>query len=105
MVLIEPGPVTSKIRVNSIPHFERWIDWRNSARRPQYEASLLKRLYEHRAPDRWELPASAVTAQILRALNSPSPRPRYYVTMPTHLMGIARRILPARALDWLAAKG
>ncbi|MCL7464282.1 SDR family NAD(P)-dependent oxidoreductase [Phaeovulum sp. NW3] len=105
VVLIEPGPVTSKIRVNSIPHFERWIDWRNSARRAQYETSLLKRLYEKRGPDRWELPPSAVTAKILRALKSPNPRPRYYVTTPTYLMGIARRILPGRALDWLAAKG
>ncbi|MFP1643843.1 SDR family NAD(P)-dependent oxidoreductase [Pontitalea aquivivens] len=105
VVLIEPGPVTSKIRANSIPHFERWIDWRNSARRAQYEASLLKRLYEKRGPDRWELPPSAVTAKILRALESATPRPRYYVTAPTYLMGIARRILPGRALDWLAARG
>lgn len=105
VVLIEPGPVTSKIRVNSIPHFERWIDWRNSARRAQYETSLLKRLYEKRGTDRWELPPSAVTAKILRALESPNPHPRYYVTTPTYLMGIARRILPGRALDWLAAKG
>jgi hypothetical protein len=27
------------------------------------------------------------------------------VTVPTYLMGLARRILPARALDWLIAKG
>ena len=26
VVLIEPGPVTSRIRQNAIPHFERWID-------------------------------------------------------------------------------
>ena len=31
VILIEPGPVTSKIRENSIPHFERWIDWQASA--------------------------------------------------------------------------
>ena len=29
---------------------------------------------------------------------------RYYVTTPTHLMGLARRILPTRALDWLVAR-
>ena len=28
VILIEPGPVTSKIRENSIPHFERYVDWR-----------------------------------------------------------------------------
>ncbi|MER5173353.1 SDR family NAD(P)-dependent oxidoreductase [Thioclava kandeliae] len=105
-ILIEPGPITSRIRANSIPHFERWINWRASPRRAQYEASLLKRLYEPKKdPDRFELPASAVTAKILQALESPRPRARYAITVPTHIMAIARRILPVNALDWLASKG
>ena len=102
--LIEPGPITSRIRVNAIPHFERWIDWKNSARRAQYEVGLLKRLYETRGPDRFELPASAVTAKLRKALESRTPAARYFVTTPTSLMGIARRILPGRALDWILAK-
>ena len=105
VILIEPGPVTSKIRVNSIPHFETWVDWQHSARIDQYRGGLLKRLYEKRGPDRFELPPSAVTAKILRALESPNPRPRYYVTTPTYMMGIARRILPGRALDWVLDRG
>lgn len=105
VILIEPGPVTSKIRMNSIAHFERWIDWKNSPRRAQYEASLLKRLYESRGPDKFELPPSAVTAKLLRALTTSNPGPRYYVTTPTYLMGALRRLLPSRALDWLIAKG
>lgn len=105
-ILIEPGPITSDIRKNSIPHFERWIDWRASPRRAQYEATLLQRLYKSKdKPDRFELPASAVTAKLIRALEAPNPRPRYYVTTPTYVMGIARRILPTRALDWLAGCG
>ena len=105
VILIEPGPVTSKIRVNSIPHFETWVDWQHSARIDQYRGGLLKRLYEKRGPDRFELPPSAVTAKILRALESPNPRPRYYVTTPTYMMGIARRILPGRTLDWVLDRG
>lgn len=105
VILIEPGPVTSRIRVNSIPHFERWIDWQRSPRAEQYRTSLLKRLYEARGPDRFELPPGAVTAKLLRALESPNPAPRHFVTTPTHLMNLARRILPTRALDWLIARG
>ncbi|MGA1614673.1 MAG: SDR family oxidoreductase [Rhodobacteraceae bacterium] len=105
VVLIEPGPVTSKIRVNSIAHFEKWIDWQNSPRAEQYQKTLLKRLYESRGPDRFELPPSAVTAKLLKALNSTNPAPRYYVTTPTYIMGTLRRLLPSRALDWLLAKG
>lgn len=103
-ILIEPGPITSRIRENAIPHFERWIDWQGSARATEY-ATLKSRLYESRGPDRFELPASAVTRVLVHAVESRRPKPRYYVTKPTHLMGAARRILSTRALDWLIAKG
>jgi len=104
VILIEPGPVTSDIRVNAIPHFERWIDWENSARADEYK-DVLSRLYTDSGPDRFELPASAVTKKLLRALTSARPKPRYYVTTPTYLMGFLRRILPTRLLDVLILKG
>jgi len=104
VILIEPGPITSDIRVKAIPHYERWIDTENSARRDQYPA-LAKRLYESTGPDKFELPASAVTAKILRALTVTNPKPRYYVTTPTYLMAGLKRLLPGRTLDWLIAKG
>ena len=106
IILLEPGPVTSKIRLNSIPHFERWVDWKASARRDQYEASLLKRLYESRGkPDMFELPAAAVTAKLARALEAPNPRPRYYITTATYLMGALRRFGSSRFIDWVVSKG
>jgi NAD(P)-dependent dehydrogenase (short-subunit alcohol dehydrogenase family) len=105
VILLEPGPVTSRIRANSIPHFERWIDWERSPRAEDYRNRLRKRLYaETGKPDRFELPASAVTARLVHALESPRPRPRYYVTTPTWLMGTARRLLPTLALDWLISR-
>lgn len=105
VILIEPGPIPTRIRQNSIPHFEKWVDWEHSARANEYR-SLLHRLYQpSTGPDRFELPPAAVTAKLVHALESPRPRPRYYVTMATHLMGFARRLLPTRALDWLIAKG
>ena len=96
--LIEPGPVTSLIRQNSIPHFERWIDWRASAQSERY-AKLLHRLYESRGPDRYELPASAVTKVLVHAVESPRPRPRYRVTTPAKVAAGLRRLLPTRMLD------
>lgn len=105
IVLIQPGPITSKIRVNSIPPFEKWVNWEASARREQYEGGLLKRLYEKRDPDTFELPPSEVTKAILKALESPNPRARYKITTPTKMMSVARRILPDRMLDWVLARG
>lgn len=104
VILIEPGPVTSKIRKNAIPHFERWIDWENSPRRNLYEQALIPRLYHSSGPDPFELPAPAVTKKLIHALESPRPKPRYYVTVPTHLLGAFKRVLPTRALDWIQSK-
>lgn len=106
VILIEPGPITSRIRQNAIPHFEKWIDWQASPRAEQYRATLLKRLYAPTGtPDRFELPASAVTRKLAHALENPRPRARYYVTTPTYVMGALTRLLPTRALDWILAKG
>ncbi len=104
VVLIEPGPVTSKIRENSIPHFERWINWEASPRRDMYENRLRKRLYHSSGPDPFELPADAVLQKLRHACESYNPKPRYYVTIPTYFMGAFRRFLPTRALDWILAR-
>jgi len=103
IILIEPGPITSRIRANSIPHFERWIDTVNSARSAEY-GSLRLRLYKSKGPDSFELPASAVTAKLIHALESPRPHPRYYVTTPTWIVGILKRLLPTWAQDRLVAR-
>ncbi len=101
IVLVEPGPIGTMIRQKSVPHFERWIDWRASPRRAQYEASLLKRLYEPSGPDRFQLPAQAVSRAIHRALTAPSPRARYAVTLPTRFAALSRRLLPDSLRDRL----
>ena len=106
VILIEPGPITTKIRVNAQPHFEKWIDWENSALSKLYKEGLRPRLYDESGkPDTFELPASAVTKKLIHALESKRPKPRYYVTVPTYLSGIMRRILSTRAFDWVLLKG
>lgn len=104
VILIEPGPVTSKIRQKSIPYFERFIDWRNSPIRERYENSLLKRLYGDSGKDAFELPPSAVTAKLAHACEARHPRPRYYVTTPTYISGFLRRVLSTRASDRILAR-
>ena len=104
VILIEPGPIKTKIRENAIPHFEKWIDWESSAKRKLYDAAR-HRLYEDTGPDPGELMPEAVTAKLIHALESPRPKARYYVTQPTYVAGILRRMLPTRALDWFAQKG
>lgn len=104
VVLIEPGPIRTKIRVNSQPHFEKWIDVENSCHQEAYTNTVIPRLYAPAdgKPDRFELPPSAVTEKLLHALNSQRPNPRYYVTKPTYLAGLFKRLLSTRLQDRIA---
>lgn len=105
VILIEPGPITTRIRENAQPHFERWIDWQNSPRRGLYE-KLRERLYDDSGtPDTFELPPSAVTQKLVHALEHPRPKPRYYVTTATRIAGIARRLLSTRLNDRVTPNG
>ncbi len=105
VVLIEPGPITTMFRVKGIPFFERWIDWENSPRRADYENGLIKRLYEGSGKkDLFELPASAVSAKVIRALEAQNPTPRYRITGATYIAAAMHRALPDRALDAIAAR-
>lgn len=101
VVLIEPGPINTKIRINSQPHFEKWIDVENSVHKDVYENTIKPRLYAPPGgtPDKFELQSAAVTEKLKRALSSENPNPRYYVTTPTYLAGVFKRILSTRMID------
>ncbi len=102
VILIQPGPITTRFRANSLPQFERWIQWQESALRPVYETRIIPRLREEDpAPDFGELPPSRVTRKLVHALESRRPKPRYQVTTPTYLLAALRRILTTRAMDRL----
>ena len=103
VILLNPGPVTSKIRENSIPHFEKWINWENSVWAEHYEAKLIGRLKQKSTINKFELPASAVTEKLLLALESQKPAPAYYITKPTYFMALMRRVLPTSLLERLLA--
>ena len=104
VILIEPGPITSEFRKNTIPHLEKWIDWKVSAQREAFQNEL-DRLYKETEPSRFELPPSAVTKKLLHALTSARPKPRYFVTKPTYFIGFLKRVLSTRLLDALILRG
>lgn len=104
VVLIEPGPIGTAFRRKGIAYFERYIDWQNSALRERYESSLMPRMYRPSGPDRFELPPSAVTAKLIRALETARPQPRYYVTTATYIAGYLRRVMSTRMMDGVLSR-
>ena len=101
-ILIEPGPIATRMRQNAAVQFERWIDWKGSRKRKVYERYMIPRLrgLDNRR-DRFELPAAAVTRKLIRALESRRPKPRYFVTLPTYFARFVTRWLPTRWQDAL----
>lgn len=96
--LVEPGPITSRFRDNCVPHFLRHIDWQASVHRREYEGQMA-RLQKSGPAAPFTLPPEAVLAKVIHALESPRPRARYPVTVPSHLFAWLRRLLSSRALD------
>ncbi len=97
VVLIEPGPIDTRFNAAALAAFDRNIDEASS----HYQAS-----YRHQrarlgkgGSSRFKLPAEAVFDALLRALENPRPKARYFVTTPTYIMAWARRFLPQRLLD------
>jgi len=104
VVLIEPGLITTKFGENSGKNFDRWIDWEHSVHVDAYRAKLLPKRDGSNPNARLEVPASAVTAKLIRALEDFRPRPRYKVTRLAHIADVLRRLLPTRAADWIVRK-
>ncbi|WP_417549910.1 SDR family NAD(P)-dependent oxidoreductase [Methylophaga sp.] len=98
--LIEPGPITSKFRQNAFAKYQQHIDKNISAHKTTYYA-MEKRLLTPGPAAPFTLPAKAVVDKLLHAIEAERPKIRYYVTFPTYLFAYLKRVLPARALDWV----
>ena len=101
---INTGPVTSKFRENALKKFNKNITVEGSFWEETYKKELKARLEttEDKAP--FNLPASSVANTVLKIMNTKKPKPRYYVTTATHLLGFFKRILPTSILDKLLNK-
>jgi NAD(P)-dependent dehydrogenase (short-subunit alcohol dehydrogenase family) len=101
--LIEPGPILSRFRENAHRAFRDRIDTQGSAHGGAYRLAEARLLKEGPAQP-FTLPPEAVLAKLVHALESPRPRPRYPVTIPSHLFWWLRRVLSTRAMDWAMAR-
>jgi NAD(P)-dependent dehydrogenase (short-subunit alcohol dehydrogenase family) len=96
--LIEPGPIASRFRANSLAVFTRTIDIERSAHRAHYRG-VLRRLEKPGPAAPFTLPPEAVLKRVIHALESPRPKPRYYVTVPSYIFAALRRLVSYRVLD------
>jgi NAD(P)-dependent dehydrogenase (short-subunit alcohol dehydrogenase family) len=99
--LIEPGPIATRFVEHCLEAYRRNIDMEGSPHREIYRTRLAK--MEEGGKNSFKLGPEAVAAKLVHALESKRPKARYYVTFPTYAAAFLRRLLPARALDAVAA--
>ena len=93
----------SDFRKNALAALKSNIDMQNSRHREKYE-NAIQRLSKKGPTQRFTLGPEAVYKRLKHALESNRPKPRYYVTFPTYLMGYLKRVLSTRRLDKILGK-
>lgn len=98
--LLNTGPVISKFRENATKKAIENIDIENSRFKETYNKSL--KVSKSDVP--FTLQADAVAKVVYKISHTRKPRPRYYITKATYLLGYLKRILSTQVLDKILIK-
>ncbi len=99
-VLLNTGPITSKFRENAIAKLRENVDIKHSLFAQRYARSLSAQ--KSQVPFNEE--AEAVAEVVFRILLAKRPKPRYYITKATLLLGALKRVLSTSLLDKILLK-
>lgn len=101
--LIEPGPIESRFNDNAIAALEQNVDTTNSFHSQRYQKS--RKHLKSGGAQRFKLGPEAVLQKLIHAVESAFPKARYYVTVPTYMAAIGKRILPQSLNDAFVRRG
>jgi len=99
-ILLNTGPVTSHFRINALKKLEENIDIEHSVFSEKYKKSLKG---EHKKVH-FNEEAISVARVVHDIMLQPKPKPRYYITKATYLLGFFKRIISTTALDKILIK-
>jgi NAD(P)-dependent dehydrogenase (short-subunit alcohol dehydrogenase family) len=102
VVTINPGPIESQFVPNAREAFLRNVDMSNSFHKAAFERQAARLNSTKKTP--FKLPPEAVLKKLVIAVEAANPRAHYYVTAPTWMVAVARRILPQEMIDAFANK-
>jgi NAD(P)-dependent dehydrogenase (short-subunit alcohol dehydrogenase family) len=105
LILVQPGPIRTRIRENAHIQFKKWISWKESRNPDFYTKGLIPRLSaKNPEKDLFELMPDAVTRAVWHAATARRPKLRYRITWATKIMAVAKRILSTRMMDRFASR-
>ncbi len=97
-IILQPGPIHTRMLDNARGHFIETVDVRNSLYRGDYSRELSKYASGNRV-NSFKRGPEAVAEKLFHALEDPRPRARYRVTIPTLVGAWLKRLLPTRIMD------
>jgi len=100
--IIEPGPVETNFLATTLATFRANIDAAGSPHRDYYARRVAE--MESGRQSRFKVGPEPVVAKLIHALESPRPKARYRVGIPTHAAAILKRVLPNSLLDRVVAR-
>lgn len=100
VTLLNTGPISSNFRKNAMKKLQENVDIENSIFKEAYQKNLVA--------DKSKVPfneeAIAVAKMVYKIIESPKPKPRYYITKATYILGFLKRVLSTSLLDKLLIK-
>jgi len=94
-ILLNTGPITSNFRKNAMQKLQENVDLEHSRHKEKYQQSLKAK--KSKVPFNEE--ADAVAKIIYKIILTDSPKPRYYITKATYLLGYLKRVFSTSLLD------
>ena len=99
-VLLNTGPITSHFRENAIEKLKANVDIEHSVFKEEYVKSL--------CADKSKVPfneeAVSVAKIVHKIILADKPKPRYYITKATYLLGYIKRLVSTSVLDRILLK-
>jgi len=99
-VLLNTGPITSHFRENAVKKLEENIDIEHSF----FKARYLNNLKGAHKKVPFNEEAISVASVVHKIILADRPKPRYYITKATYLLGYIKRIISTSLLDRLLLK-
>jgi len=99
-VLLNTGPIVSNFRQTAVKKLEENVDMGHSVFKEKYDVSIEGT--KKKVPFKEE--AISVAMVVHKIILSDKPKPRYYITKATYLLGYLKRILSTGFLDKILRK-
>ncbi|MDD5406109.1 MAG: SDR family NAD(P)-dependent oxidoreductase [Sulfurovaceae bacterium] len=99
-ILLNTGPITSSFRDNAMKNLKINIDIENSRHKEVY----LKNISGNGKRVPFNKNSIAVAKVVYKIIITTTPRPRYYITKATYILGYLKRILSTKMLDKILIK-